>query len=227
MKRILFVSVVLILNLSIIACTNPKFEIEEGAISKLSEASGHIELKFVGSGKYWHYSIVNGKLLLMAIKDYQPGLLGIRPYIQSHDEAPKDIPNVQGFEYHGPYRLSPDKSIMFLSVSPRQNPYYARDFVLIEMKKKEVLFQEKSSNENLVEDIAWSPDSNMFAVLKVSRTRSYNILGIIFLILGHPDEVCKYHLSIYDRNGNLLLRTPVASGMVNGDGRVSWQEKNQ
>jgi hypothetical protein len=147
------------------------------------------------------------------------------PYIKFRNEAPKDIPNVQGFEYHGPYRISPDRSITFLSISPGQDPYNSTGFVLIEMKKKEVLFQEKSSGKNLIEDMAWSPDSSMFAVLKESRTRSYSIAGIIFYILGHPVDVCKYYLSIYDRNGNLLISTEVASGLVDGGGRVSWQGK--
>ncbi len=225
MKRILFVCVVLILSLSMIACTNPKFGIDEGAIEKLSKAPGQIELKFVGSKKYWHYSIVNGKLLLRATEDYPPAHLEMRPYIYFPDEAPKDIPNVQGVEYHGPYRLSPDKSVMFLSITSIQDHYNARDFVLIEMQRKEVLFQKKSNNENFVEDVAWSPDSSMFAVLNESRRRSHSPVDIIFYMVGHPVDVCQYFLSIYDRNGNLLISTEVASGLVGGGGQVSWQEK--
>jgi hypothetical protein len=87
--------VYILLSLCMICCSSPRFGIDEGAISKLQEAPGQIELKFVGSKKYWHYSIVSGKLLLRTTKDYQPGLLEMGPYIKFRNEAPKDIPNVR------------------------------------------------------------------------------------------------------------------------------------
>ncbi len=224
MNRILFMGVILPLSLSIIACNNPKFGIGEGAVEKLSRVSGQIELKFVGSKKYWHYSIMDGKLLLRATKDFPPAHLDMRPYIQFTDQAPKDIPNVEGFEYHGPYRLSPDKSIMFLSVRPEKDRYIsAREFVLLEMQRKEILLQKR--NDKIIEDMAWSPDSSMFAVLDKSTRRSHGLMSIISSMAGHPVSVCRYYLSIYDRDGNLLISTEVASGLIGGGGQVSWETK--
>ena len=44
-------------------------------------------------------------------------------------------------------------------------------------------------------------------------------------MFGHPVMVCKYYLSIYDRRGNLLINTEVASGLLGGGGQVSWNDK--
>lgn len=211
------------LCLSIIACNNARFKLDEEARGRLSEMPGQIEVKFVGSKKYWHYSIVKGELFLQSKKDFPPAYLEKRPYIYFPKEVPNGLPMIQGFEYHGPYRLSPDNTLMVLSISSAtKGASSSKDFVLIQWEKKEILFQRKSNNKYLVEDIAWSPDSSMFAVLDESRRRSFSILAIISYMLGHPVDVCKYYLSIYDRKGNLLVNTEVASGLLGGGGQVSW-----
>jgi hypothetical protein len=213
-------------SLSIISCTNPEFRLDDHASGKLSVFPGQIEVEFVGSDKHWHYSIVNGKLSLQSVKDFPPAHLGMPPYVYFPDEAPKEIPKVQGFEYHGPYSLSPDKALMVLSISSEtkgaSNP---KDFALIDMERKEVLFQRRSNNKYIVEDIAWASDSSIFVVLDETRRRHFGVSGIISYMLGHPVDVCKYYLSIYDRKGDLLVNSEVASGLIGGSGRVSWRDK--
>jgi hypothetical protein len=145
------------------------------------------------------------------------------PYIRFRKEVPSWLPKIRGFEYYGPYRLSPDSSLMFLSLSSEEEQFYHPYFVIIQTEKKEAIFQGRSNNQ--IEDIAWSPDSNMFAVLDKSSRWSFGITGILFYVLAHPIDVGKFYLSIYDWKGNLLVRTKVASGVLVGDGRVSWQGK--
>ncbi len=218
--KILYIFLCLIIT----ACATPQFKLDEEARTKLSGMPGRIEVKVSGSDKYWHYNIVNGELLLQSIEDYRPGQLEQHPYITFPKEAPKAMPNIRDFEYHGPYRLSPDNSLMFLSIAPISGAYVPMDFVLDQIVIKEVIFQRKSNKKYLVRDIAWSPDSNMFAVLDVSSKISHGILGLISFIFGHPVDVCKFYLSIYDRKGNLLVKTKVASGVLSGSGRVSWEK---
>ena len=213
---------------SIIAgCTNPQFKLDKNATSKLAEMPGQIELKYVGSGKYWHYSIIGGELLLQDIKDVPPAHLEMRPYIYFPKEAPNGLPMIECFEYHGPYCLSPDNTLMVSSISSEtRGASNAKDFVIIQDETKEILFQRRSNNKYFVEDIAWAPDSSMFAVLDKSLRRSLSIPDIIWYILGHPVDVGTFYISIYDRNGNLLLNTEVASRLLGGgSGRVSWQAK--
>lgn len=204
------------------ACATPQFKLSEETRLKSLEIPDQIELKFV-SDNIWNYTVFNGELLLHNIEDYRPGWRGKRPYINFSYEVPKGLPTIQGFEYHGPYRLSPDNSLMFLSLSSEKERYYPTYFVLIRMEKNEVIFQRNSKYQ--VEDIAWSPDSSMFAVLEKSSRRSLSPLGIVLYVLAHPIDVCKFYLSIYDRECNLLISTKVASGLVDGRGQVSWEDK--
>jgi hypothetical protein len=195
--------------------------LNEKATGKFAELPGQIKAEFVGSGKYWHYSIVNGKLLLQNIKDFPPAHLEKRPYIDFAKDVPNGLPKIEGLKYHGPYRLSPDRSLMFLALSS-EGGYLSKDFVLIQMEEKGLLFQRK--NNDKIEDVAWSPDSNMFAVVSQSFRIYLGVEGIFGFILAHPVMVCKYYLSIYDRRGNLLINTEVASGLIGGGGQVSWEE---
>jgi hypothetical protein len=193
-----------------------QFKLKEEARAKLSEMPGPIELKIFSYHKDWRYSIVNGELLLKSTQDHRMHKVQQQPYIHFPDEAPKGLPAIEGFEYHGPYRLSPDKSLMLLSITPAKGGYVPRDFALVQMKSKK---------KYIVEDIAWSQDSNMYAVLDKSSRWSLGIPGIFFYLLGHPIDVGKFYLSIYDRKGNLLLRTKIATGVLGGNGQVSWEEK--
>jgi len=212
------------LCLALTACAGPRFKLDEGARGKLSEMPGQIDVRIDGRDGYWHYAIVNGELLLhKSIEGHVPGRLEKQPYIRFRKEVPSWLPKIRGFEYYGPYRLSPDSSLMFLSLSSEEEQFYHPYFVIIQTEKKEAIFQGRSNNQ--IKDIAWSPDSNMFAVLDKSSRWSFGIPGILFYVLAHPIDVGKFYLSIYDWKGNLLVRTKVASGVLVGDGRVSWQGK--
>ena len=203
--------------------TKPRFKLDDGARAKLAEMPGQIELRFV-SERIWDYKIINGELLLQTMEEYRPGWDKGRQYIQFADQVPKGLPMLQGFRYYGPYRLSPDKSLMFLSLSSEKEEYYPKHFVIIRMENKEVLYQGRTDND--IEDVAWSPDSSMVLVLEESSRRSLSITGILRILMAHPSQVSTYSLSVYDRKGTLLVSTKVASGFVDGAGRVSWKDKN-
>ena len=201
--------------------TKPRFKLGEKARTKFAELPGQIKVEFVGSDKYWHYSIENGELLLRAVKDYPPAHLEMRPYIYFDKDIPNGLPKIKDLKYYGPYRLSPDNSILFLSLASEWG-YLPKDFVLIQMEKKEFLYQRK--NNHTIADVAWSPDSNMFVVLNMSFRVHLGISGILAFMLAHPVMVCKFYLTVYDRLGNLLVNTEVASGLIGGGGQVSWEK---
>jgi hypothetical protein len=208
-------------------CAGPRFNLDEGAGRKILEMPGRIQVEFDAWGKYWHYSIVKGEMLLQSMKDSPPArFIGDQPYIHFPREIPKGLPQIQGFEYHGPYRLSPDNTLMALSLS-LQGHYSPVDFVLIEMATKEALFQRRSEKKHSIDGIAWSPDSSLFAVMEASSRLSLRPSGILFYTLAHPVTMDKYYLSIYDRKGKLLVHTVIASGLRNASGRVLWEEGKQ
>jgi hypothetical protein len=205
--------------------TTPVFMLEEEAKKRLLNISFPIELTFV-SGKLWQYRIVKGELLLQKVVVGGPGWKENRPYVYFPDEAPNGLPHVSGCEYHGPYRLSPDKSLMILSISsPTKGGSPAKDFVIVNVVHNQILFQRSSLIRYFVDDIAWSPNSSMFAVLDISSRLYLGISGILRIFIGHPAVVCKLYLSVYDREGNLLVRSKVATGLIDGGGQVSWEEK--
>jgi hypothetical protein len=196
--------------------------LDDKATAKLSKTPGQIKLRFA-SERVWNYTIANGELSLQAMEKYRPGLIDEkRTYIRFAKEVPEGLPMIKGFRYYGPHSLNPDKSLMFLALSSEKEEYYPKHFVIIEMKNRGVLFQGEASNH--IEDMAWSPDSSMFVILEESSRRSFSISGIFRILIGHPSDVCTFYLSLCDQKGTLLVRTKVASGLIDGSGQVSWEK---
>ncbi len=173
--------------------TRPQFGLEKRAKTRLSEMPGQIELK-LASHKLWRYRILNGEFLLQSVGDYGLGWKENRPYVYFPREVPIGLPEIKGSLYYGPYRLSPDESLMVLSVSSKTE-YFPGEFVLVNMEERKILFH--SRDNHAIDDIAWSPDSTMFAVLEVSSRLYLGISGILRIFIGHPGVVSKFYLSIY------------------------------
>lgn len=200
----------------------PNFKLDDKATAKLSKTPGQIKLKFA-SGRVWDYTIANGVLLLQAMETYRPEWMDEkRTYIRFAKEVPAGLPMIKGFRYYGPHSRSPDESLMFLALSSEKEEYDPKHFVIIGMKNKEVLFQGEAGHN--IEDMAWSPDSSLFAVLEASSRRSVSISGILHILLGRPSDVSTFYLSLYDPKGTLLVRTKVASRLVDGVGQISWEK---
>ncbi len=201
----------------------PRFKLDD-VTAKLTELRGQIDLEFVGSDKYWKYCICDGKLVLRAVKDFPPAHLQTRPYIYFAKDVPSGLPTIGALKYYGPYCLNSDKSLMLLSLSTRDG-YSPDNFALIRMSDKKLLFERKSSYR--IEDIAWSSDSKMFAILGESSRMYFSATGVVSLLFGHPAMVYEYYLSVYDSTGRLVLATGIASGLVGGGGQVSWKEEEE
>jgi hypothetical protein len=235
------------------ACTRPYYGLESAAKDKFSSLPGLIELEFVVDANSKHdqklmtYAIVNGELLLKTTKTcawpdtaacyfswskqyiHFPENAG---YEKTPVAAPIGLPEVKGYQYIGPFSVSPDNSIALLSITPESYRWpteYPMDIVLIEMGTKIVVFQTNHNNVRYqVKDVAWSPDSNLFAVLYDSFERYHGPLGLIGSLLGHPVEKHTYYLSIYNHKGNLLTQSRVAYGLLTGWGNIrfsSWRSK--
>jgi len=212
--------------LSVAACCyEPQFGLDESSYKKLSEIPYAIGLKFIDSeiGKNWYYSIVKGKLILKKISPFPPSSLIQIPWIHFRKDVPNGLPVIDGHSYYGSYRLSHDNTTFALSISPN-NYLVPREFVLIRSSTKEILFQRKSNELLSVQNIAWSPDSNLLAILDSSSKKKFGFMSIISAVAGHPITVKTFYLSIYHREGFLLVTTEIASGIV-GAGQVFWADK--
>lgn len=198
----------------------PIFELSQDAKVRLSKIPGKIEIKFA-SDKIWICAIANGQLSIQNVKEYELGWMESRPYINSQKEVPQGLPTVKGFGYYGPYRISPDNSLMLLSLSAEKE-WPPTSFVTVDTDSKETAYIGKI--DTVIQDMVWSPDSSMFILLQESSRRSLSVRGLIRIILSHPVDVTTFYLGIYDRKGNLLVRSKLASGLVGGRAQVSWRE---
>jgi len=235
------------------ACIRPHYQLDSSARSVLSTLPGSLELEIVEYGINWNhdqklmtYAIVNGELLLKTTKTcvypdvgeccfhYSKQYIHFPFWAQFNASVPvpKGLPKVKGYQYIGPVSVSPDNSFALLTIVPESHSthyYYPMDIVLIEMGTKKVVFQTNRNNKrHLVQDVAWSPDSKLFAVLYDSSKRYHGCLGIIGSQLGHPVDKYTYYLAIYDREGSLLVQSKVAYGLLTGDADIrffSWRPK--
>jgi hypothetical protein len=233
------------------ACTSPNYGLESTTKDNFSLLPGVIELDFnvhVDSRqdqKLMTYEIVNGELSLRTTKTcpwpetsacyFSESKQYIHfPENTRHDKTSavtlKELPEMKGYQYIGPFAISPDTSIGLLSITPESYKWpteYPLDIVLIEMRGKKAIFKTKQNNlQYQVKDVAWSPDSKMFGVLSEFSERYYGPSGIIGNLLGHPVHKHTYYLSIYDRKGNLLVQSTVARGLLTNWGNIrfsSWR----
>ncbi|MBP1762714.1 MAG: hypothetical protein H6Q64_2256 [Firmicutes bacterium] len=223
---------VLIISISVlmISCSSvPQFALDDKAKNKFSSISGVVGIEFAGPdvGECWKYTIDKGNLLLKEVWSCPPQWIKPEPfYIDIPDEVPQGLPIMKENIYHGPYSYSSDKTLIAISVSPKKNSlnYIPTDFVLIRCDTKEILLQTKNNDEYLtVGSIAWSLDAKYLAILEKKNKILYGFREIIFTLFSHPISEYTYFLSIYDRNGSLLVRSQVAAGLVGGSGRVFWE----
>ena len=223
----IFILLILCVYLSMAACrSEPEFGINGGDSKKLSKITCAIGLKFIDSevGKNYHYSILKGKLTLREVSPFPPSILEQIPWIYTKKDVPNGLPVIEGFSYYGAYQLSQDDSIFALSIS-LNNDFVPKEFVLISSSTNAILFQRKSDHPLSVKSLAWSPDSNLLAVLDSSTSRSFGFMSILSAMAGHPVSIYSFYLSVYDRKGQLLVTTKIASGIVGGGCQVFW-EKN-
>ncbi len=239
------------LILMAVACTRPHYGLDSTAKDKFASLPGSLELEILQfesrrEQKLMTYAIANGELSLKTTKtcvwpDVDACYFGYsKQYIHSPDTArfyektpvtiPKGLPLMKGYQYIGPFSLSPDNSVALFSIASESSEWsteYPMDIVLIEIGTKEVVFQTNRNNVWFqIKDVVWSPDSKLFAVLYDSFKRYHGPLGIIGSLIGHPQEIHTYYLSIYDRRGSLLMQSRVAYGLVTGWGNIrfsSWR----
>lgn len=215
----------IVLVIMVSCASKPRFELDEGAKSTLSEIRASLKLKFVQNRKIWRFSIENGEMTLQDIMSIPPAYLEGKQFIQFRDEIPKGLPDIKDYDYYGPYGLSPDGLLMILSISPKNWPA-TTDFLLIRQDTKEVIFQRRYNNPSYqIEDVSWSPNSELFALLEVSLERRHGIIDKISAMVGHVNEEGTFYLSIYNRKGDLVVTAKVASGLVNPGGQVFWTER--
>lgn len=219
----------------IVSCSSSyKIALEENAKGRLSEIPYPIgiELAYAQVKKCWYYSITKGEMTLKRTWECLPGWIGNEPnYIDFQHEIPEGLPKIEGYYYKGPYSLSPDKSLILMSISPEKKYKLSNNIVLIRRETKEIIRQTNTDDSGsqktgiyfIIRSVSWSSDSRYFAVLETKNRRSHSFMHTISAMAGHPIDEYTYYLYVYNREGQLLVKSEIASGIYGGDGRVFWE----
>ena len=224
--RILFaVTCLYLIAVSCISYPNPIVVLNNADKDKLFYMPGTIELTLAQYKTIWFYSIKKGDLWLKSIETIPPTYLIERPRIGYGDEeVPQKLPKIPGYIYFGPYCFSPNKSYTVVALSAVDDKLYAKDFALIKQDSREVVFQTKN-NERYVDDIAWAADSKKFAVIDHLAERKHWPIDIFSAMFGVYRDYHTFFLSVYDLQGNLIVKAEIASNIINGSGQIVWKSE--
>lgn len=218
-----------VLLFSITACAGPQFSVSDKYTNKLTEIPGIFGLKFFeqGSPECFKFSIVQGRLLLTKDLPYFQHHFNVGPFIYVRNDIPEGLIRIEKYRYYGRYEYSHNNKYIIVSLSLEEN-HYPRpiNFVLINFDSKKVLFESNNTNDYTIEDVIWSPDSSMIAVLyKQSNYKKYGIQDSLLYMANHPNYESSFYLSIYNFSGDILLHARVASGVTNGGGQLLWEKE--
>ncbi len=222
---------IVLLSFFLIGCFGPRISIENKEKEKLLNLYGVIAFDIVSNMDNYHYSIANGELEFLGMNQCPPDCLTNKPEILFKKDILINSPKITGMEYCGPYRLSPDKSLMVFAISSeRDKAINPRDILLVKWDTKEIIFQRESKETFLsdglyfIDDIAWSPDSEMFVVLEKKGSIKLGIPWVFCAMLNHPSSEYEYFIAIYSRTGKLLMKTRVVSGAIDSSGQIYWRK---
>lgn len=200
----------------------PKFFLEGDKSDQFAAISGTIKLKIIFGDNVLIYAIKKGQLLLENTLPFPPNFYEQRPY--NYYFMKKEVikgPDIAGFLYNGPYRINNDKSLAIFSLSSIAAKDLPRQIVLLNWNTKEIIF--RSNIDIHAEDIVWSPDSQMFAILEtLNGGPPVSILATLAGFAGHPPSAYSYFLSIYDNKGHLIVKSKIANRLIISGGRLIW-----
>lgn len=194
-----------------------KFSIDANSAEFFKKLPGSFMLIVLDGGKSKKFSIENGTFQLKESVPFPPNYLEQRPYNYyfMKEEGLKG-PNIEGYYYHGPYRINQDNSLAVFSLSSINHKDSSKNFILVDWNNKNIITKFNLSGS--VVDIYWSPDSKMFSILeRVNDGHRISILSAISSISGHPQSLYSYWISFYDDKGKVLNKSQIGNkSMVNG-----------
>jgi hypothetical protein len=227
-KIVVGIIFLVLLAVNVFLCVGrPRFGIEDQAKTKFASLPGKISIGFLTEKRDWSCSINKGDLAMGASRLTGPKEANIgtceRIYDNTEFSQQLSLPEFQGVIYRGPFLVSPDKSLIVVGIEhERSNLMFPTDFVVIDFKKKEIIFQRNLRKVQCVDVIAWSPDSKYFAIAQSTERPFFCILSILAYMVGHPARTQTYSLLVYDRFGNLYVQSKIASGF-NGSVDLVWE----
>ena len=189
---------------------------------KKNRISHTIGIKIYTFSGVKNYAIIQGKV-------HKIRALG-KPTSLSHQNSEsslngyKFLPKSNDYAYQGPQLISPDGEIVIAAcVNRNSKPHPADKLLRIEISSKNIFKLKGLDTGDTIEGIAWSPRSDMFAIL-MSKTRIPFQWNFIRAMAGHPTNSSNYYLIIYNRNGKYLFKDRIISSLVDATVQIVWIE---
>jgi hypothetical protein len=223
-KKIFFVIIIILIVIfnEFYTYRQPNFVLQEDSTNIFAKLPGTIKIKIISGDKCLIYSLYKGKMSLEQTLPFPPNFYEKRPYNHHFMEDAVTGPAIHDHYYHGPYSFNQEKSLVVFSLSYRTNDTSPTQFVLVNWETRQIVFK-NSYEGNYIEDIIWSKDSEMFAVLETKPSGPlFSILAILSSISGHPTRGYKYFLSIYNRQGLIIVKSIISKKVANNSGQLFW-----
>ena len=134
-------------------------------------------------------------------------------------------PRTGRFDYEGNYLTSPDGNYISASIVHKE-PYEASptSFVIVDLSGLALIAEVAGEPHRLIDKFAWSPDSRMVAVLEYSGEHRFRLKNIPASMSGHPISYVSYYLMVYDKSGNQLASSRIATNLVGSSSQIIWSE---
>jgi hypothetical protein len=199
------------------------FSSDSNSAEFLKKIPGTLKLKVIDGKKSKTYVVKDGAFHLKQRLPFPPSYLEQRPYnYWFMEEKGLRGANVEGYNYHGPYSLNNEKSFAIFSLSPKKAKDSPRSLILVNWHTKDIIT--KSDLDGSIEDIFWSPDSKMFAILEsVNAGHPVSILATISALSGHPQCLYLFYISFYDEKGNLLNKSKISNKVLINKVQLFWE----
>lgn len=198
--------------------SEPQFVLEENAKNQFAKLPGKIGITLETNSAKWHYILDKGALVKVGslpAASKEAAAIGIGWFYGA-----TGLPEHSGYDYKGPYMVSPDKRFVAASiaVSGPSTPG-PTEVVIVDTRTKKIISKVRSNDNRYIDGVAWSQDSRLLAVLKSSSRYGRGPLDLIGAMFGHPVPYMTYYLEVVDLDGKV-----VASAKLVSDLRASWGE---
>ena len=207
-------------------CTSskkPEISLEKNKIEKFDHIAGTIKISIIDSryDKKEVYSLIKGQINLEQSLPFPPNYLGKKQAISFfQNNFTENFQQVESYRYHGPYDFNKEKtkvSVTLASESPDKSTVPSI-LAVIDTANNKIIYKSPEGLHFYIDDISWSPDSKMFAVLEHQSKHIFTIFGLV----GHPVYESTLFISIYDNNGKLLVRSKIAHPVYEGGWELDW-----
>jgi hypothetical protein len=133
------------------------------------------------------------------------------------------LPPSSDFTYCIPYPQSPNKSLVVASILYKKlNQYNPTEFAVIDLINNKINFVSNSFLSRSIDSIAWSDDSQYFAILMHESKSTFGLMSLLSSMSGHPVRKNNYFLSVYRKTGECLFNIKIAENYIGTSGEIIW-----